>query len=221
MSDYVGSCLFFESNQTRDALITATLNAMELLLDSYDVRLPDEDGFPRFAGEGYPVRTEATPELSLAALVRLESGIIEAEGPDQRETIWFDPKVGPYPVITIWVVDSAMYYEDWPEYSEAFVKRWLQLCEQGKAVFGYFSPFEHMFELTLLETQFLPLIQSGDSAQLLAPSDVYWLAYLGPELAQNWRQQQMPLPETVHPRILQELPSRAHFLRMTTSVYGD
>jgi hypothetical protein len=220
MSDFVGGCLFFQPEQTREALIAATLQAMELLPGAFSVQLPDENGFPRFSNEGYPVRKEATLEQSLAELTRLESGIIEAEGPDQRETFWFEPKVGPYPVITIWVVDSAMFYEDWPEYSEAFIERWLRLCEEGKAVFGYFSPFEHMYERSALEKDFLPALQNEDTTQLLESAVVYWLVYLGPELAQRWREQHMLLPENIHPLVSRELPSGAHFLRITQSVFG-
>ena len=219
MSDFVGGCILFEPEQTREALITATLQAMNLVTGAFNVLLPDEDGFPRHSGEGYPVRTKPTLEQSLAALAQVESGVIEAKGPDQCETLWFDAKVGPYPVITIWVNDSAMFYDEWPEYSEALVERWLQLCEQGHAVFGYFSPYEHMFERERLEERFLPALQNEDVTQLLAPADVYWLAYLGPDIASRWRQQQMSLPKNVHPLVSRALPSGAHFLRMTTSVY--
>jgi hypothetical protein len=119
-SDFVGGCLFFAPGQMRGALIATTLQAMNLVAGAFSVQLPDEDGFPRHAGEGYPVRRMATVEQSLAAFIQLESGIIEAEGPDQRETFWFEPNLGPYPVLTIWIVDAAMFYEDWPEYSKVY-----------------------------------------------------------------------------------------------------
>jgi hypothetical protein len=220
MSDFVGGCLFFPPEQTREALITDTLHAMELLPDAYDVRLPDEDGTPRFFAEGWPLRREASPEQSLATLTHLETGLIETKKPGPEEIFWFEPKVGPYPVMTIWVTDSAMFYDEWPEYSEAFIERWLRLCEQSKAIFGYFGPFEHMFERTALEKDFLPALQNEDTTQLLASAVVYWLAYLGPELAQHWREQNMPLPENVHPLVSRALPSGAHFLRITKSVFG-
>lgn len=222
MGDYVGGCIFFEPNQSRKTLIASTLQAMELVPDTLRVGLPESDTPPQGDEEWYPVRTEPTFELSLAVLAHIGVGCIESIKPGPQEMFWFEPKVGPYPAMTVWVTDMAMFYDDLPEYNEAFVQRWLHLCEQGNAIFGYFSSYLHMYERSELEENVLPAVESGDLTQLLEKSaDVYWLAYLNPELAQRWRQQQTPLPDNVHPIISQELLSGAHFLRISRSAYGD
>ena len=110
-----------------------------------------------------------------------------------------------------------MYYPEQADYVESFVRRWPQLCEQGQAVFGYFSPFEYMFERDYLKERIVPALQRGDLAELMS-TDINWLIYLGPDLAQRWRQEQTPFPSP--PLISQKLPSGAHFFRTRPEVFA-
>ncbi|MBV9391211.1 MAG: hypothetical protein JOY96_04885 [Verrucomicrobia bacterium] len=216
MSDLVGGYILFPPTLSRTDLITGTLQAMELVPDEFEVRLPEEDGLPRLPEDGFPFRTEQPPEYALTLLAQEESGVIKGKGSKSSETFWFEPKIASYPVVNIWVVDTAMYYNEWPKDIEHFVERWLRLCEQGQAVFGYFSQFEHMFDREYLEDQIFPALQHEDLPQLLV-AEVNWLIYLGPELAERWRQEQPPFPSP--PLISQDLPSGAHFFRTKTSVF--
>jgi hypothetical protein len=75
-----------------------------------------------------------------------------------------------------------------------------------------------MDERDYVESRILPPLQNEDLNQLLEANDANWLVYLGPELAERWRQEQMPLPFT--PLDSQDLPSGAHFFRTRTEVFG-
>ncbi len=215
MGDFVGGYILFPPTLSRTNLITLTLQAMELGPEEFEVRLP-EDGLPRTATDGYPFRTEQPPERALALLAQEESGVIEGKGAKISEVFWFEPTAASYPVINLWVADRAMRYGERPQEIESFTERWLHLCEQGKAVLGYFSLFGFMSERDYLEDQILPALQHGDLPQLLKGRG-NWLIYLGPELAELWRQEQTPFPSL--PLISQDLPSGAHFFRTKTSVF--
>ncbi|MBV9671260.1 MAG: hypothetical protein JO076_00340, partial [Verrucomicrobia bacterium] len=138
MSDLVGGYLLFPSTLRRVDLIAITLQAMELGPGEFEVKLP-EDGQPRTATDGYPFRTEEPPEQALALLAQEESGVIEGKESRISEVFWFEPPIASCPVINLWVADRAMRYGERPQEIESFVKRWLHLCEQGKAMLGYFS----------------------------------------------------------------------------------
>ncbi len=217
-SDPVGGYILFPPTLSRADLIAVTLRTMELIPDEFEVRLPDEDGLPRTGADGYPFRTEEPPERALTLLAKEESGLIEGKASKSAETYWFEPIVASYPVINLWVTNRAMYYNERSEEIEAFVIRWLHLCEQGQAVFGYFSPFGFMYERDYVEDRILPPLQDEDLNQLLKANNANWLIYLGPELAERWRQEQTPFPSS--PSVSQDLPSGAHFFRTSTSVFG-
>lgn len=216
MSDFVGGYILFPSALSRADLIAVTLRAMELLPNEFEVRLPDEDGLPRIPADGYPFRTEEPPERALALLAKEESGLIEGKVSKSAETYWFEPMAASYPVINLWVAYRAMRYSERSGEIEAFIGRWLHLCEQSQALFGYFSPFGFMGERDYLEDTILPSLQREDLSQLLV-AEVNWLIYLGPELAERWRREQTPFPSP--PLVSQELPSGAHFFRTKRSVF--
>ncbi len=214
-SDPVGGYLIFPSTLSRADLIAVTLQAMELGPEEFEVRLPDEEGFPRLPEEGFPFRTVEPPERALALLAEVESGVINSR---DVETYWLEPVIAAYQPLTIWITASAMRYRGSPDkVIELYTARWLHLCEQGQAVLGYFSPFGFMNEHDYLEEKILPALQREDLPELLA-AEVNWLIYLGPELAERWRQEQTPFPSP--PLISQDLPSGAHFFRTSTSVFG-
>jgi len=215
MGDFVGGYILFPPTLERASLIASTLQAMELIPDEFEVRLPEDD-YPLTSGEGFPLRREEPSERALALLAEEKSGVIDGRGSRGSETFWFEPLAASYPSVMIWVVDRAMFYDEWPQDIEIFVERWLHLCEQGNAVFGYFSPFEHMFYREYLEEKILPALQQGDLYRLLIP-DVNWLIYLGPELAEQWRKEQTSFPSP--PLVSMALPSGAHFFRTKTSVF--
>ena len=214
-SDVVGGYILFPPTLKRTELIALTLKALELGPDEFQVRLP-EDGFPRFSGEGYPFRTEESPERALMLLAQEESGVIEGKGLKSPETYWFEPVAASYPVLTVWVVDQAMSYDRRPNEIENFVVRWLQLCEEGHAVLGYFCPFDFMLEREYLQEKILPSLESGSVRDLLAQITPGWLIYLGPELAERWRHEKRPEPSPL--LASQDLPSGAQFLRASSGV---
>lgn len=213
-SNLIGGPVLFPTAAKRADLITLTLRAMELGQDEFQVRLC-EDGFPRFSGEGYPFRTEEPQSRALTLLAQEECGVIEGAGPKDPEIYWFEPPLATYPMITVWVRDSAMLYHTYTDQVEAFARRWLQLCEQGQAVFGYISPFEDMLYRDYLEEHIVPALQQGKLSELMG-TDINWLIYLGPDLARRWRQEQTSFPTL--PLVSQELPSGAHFFRTRTEV---
>lgn len=215
-SDPVGGYILFPSMLTRADLIAVALKAMRLTPDEFQVRL-FEGGSPCFPDAGYPFRTEEPPERALTLLAQEECGVIEGRGLKSPETYWFEPVVTSYPVVTIWVVDRAMRYDQRPKEIEDFVVRWLQLCEQGQAVFGYFCLFGFMFEREYLEDKILPAFQSSDTRHFLEQIMPSWLIYLGPELAERWRQEKRPSPSPL--QISQDLPSGAHFFRTSLGVF--
>jgi hypothetical protein len=213
--DPVGGYVLFPPTLTRADVITVTLKAMELGPDRFEILLP-EDGFPRFPHEGFPVLAEEPSEEAIAHLTREESGVVEGKGAQSFETYWFEPVAASYPVVTCWIEPRALDHEKRPTETESFVKRWLQLCEQGQAAFGYFSPFGFMFEREYLEEKILPALQNDTARQLLEQITPSWLLYLGPELAERWRQEGKPSPS---PLLTSEnLPSGAHFLRASSGV---
>ncbi|BCL80905.1 hypothetical protein ccbrp13_33700 [Ktedonobacteria bacterium brp13] len=213
--DPVGGYVLFPPTLARVDLIAVTLKAMELGLDEFEVLLP-EDGLPLFPSEGFPVLPGGSSEQAVEHLAQEESGVIEGKGTKSSEIYWFEPRAASYPVVTVWVEPRAINYEKRPEKVEHFVERWLQLCEQGQAVFGYFSPFGFMFERDYLEETILPVFQNGTARQFLEEITPSWLIYLGPELAERWRQEQTPLPSPL--QISQDLSSGAHFLRASPGV---
>lgn len=214
-SDPVGGYILFPTTLTRADLIAVTLKAMELASGEFEVLLP-EDGFPRLPEDGYPLRTVEPPERALALLAQEESGVIAGKGLKGAETYWFEPVIASYPLVTLWVEPMALYDDKWPEHIDFFVKRWLQLCEQGQAVFGYFSPFSFMFERDYLQDKILPAFHGGSVRDLLEQITPGWLLYLGSELAERWRQEQMPTPSPI--LISQDLSSGAHFFRTSRNV---
>jgi hypothetical protein len=214
-SDPVGGYTLFSSTLSRADLIAVTMKAMELGPDEFLVRLA-EDGFPRFSHEGYPFRTEEPPDRALTLLAQEESGVIEGQGPKSAETYWFEPAAASNPVVTVWIEESALRYDERPKEVEHFVERWLQLCEQGQAVFGYICPFDFMFEREHLEEKILPAYQDSKVWHLLEQMTPSWLIYLGPELAERWREEQCPSPSPL--QISQELPSGAQFLRTSLGI---
>jgi hypothetical protein len=176
-SDPIGGYTLFPTTLTRTGLIAMTLKAMELVPDEFEVLLP-RDGSPRLPEEGFPYRTEESPARALELLAQEESGVIEGKSLRGAETFWFEPAIASYPVVTFWVEPMAMYYHKWPEDVDLFARRWLQLCVQGQAVFGYFSPFAFMFERDYLEEQILPALQGGSVRDLLEQIMPSWLIYL-------------------------------------------
>ena len=215
MSDSpVGGYILFPSTLAKADLITATLQAMELASEEFEIRLYDEG---KYSEEVYPFRTEDSPERALELLVQEEIGMIKGEGGKGAEIYLFEPIVASYSVIVI-KVDSVIFYrERFLCHAESFARRWPRLCEQGQAVFGYFCPFEHMFERDYLTEKIMPALQGGDLATLMS-TDINWLIYLGPELAQRWRQEHTPFP--VSPVVSQEMPSGAHFFRTRPEVFA-
>ncbi len=215
-ANMVGGYVIFPSTLARADLITVTLKSMELGPEEFQVGLPD-DGFPRLPSEGFPLRHEEPLERALILLAQEESGVIEGEGSKSPEIYWFEPAIESHPLVTFWVYDNAMIYDERPKEVESFVVRWLQLCEQGQALFGYFGPFEHMFDREYLEEKVWPILQSGDARRLLEQVRPSWLIYLGPELAERWRQELRPSPSPL--QVSQDLPSGAHFFRTTREVF--
>ena len=215
-SDPVGGYILFPATLTRADLIAVILESMELAPDEFEVRLPEEDGFPRLPEDGFPFRTEEPVEYALDLLAQEESGVLVGRGSKIAETFWLEPMIATYQPVTIWVSATAMRYSRSSDAVEFFATRWLHLCEKGKAVFGYFTPFSFMFEREYLRDTILPALQKGDLSRL-QNADINWLIYLGPELAERWRQEQTPFPSP--PLISQDLPSGAHFFRTRTSVF--
>ncbi len=216
MSDFVGGCILFPPELDRTTEIRTVLKAMELAPDEFEVRLPDE-GVSRLTEDDYPLRTVEPPEYALQLLAEVESGLLRGEGSKSPETYWIDPCLDIYPVVTICVVDSAMFYDQWPEEIEFFAKRWLQLCEQGQAVFGYFVPFEHMFTRSYLEEQFFPAVDQGNFKGILDELQTLWLLYLGPELAARFQEKHPILPASLFE--VKHLPSGALFIRVSREVF--
>jgi hypothetical protein len=211
----VGGYLIFPSSLTRADLIAVTLKAMELEPDEFEARLPD-DGYPRFPSDGFPFRTEQPPARALALLAQEESGVINGKGSKSPETYWFEPAIESHPLVTCWVYDTAMIYDTRPNEVDNYAGRWLQLCEQGQALFGYFGPFEHMFDRDFLEEKIWPAFKSGDARLVLKAVTPSWLMYLGSERAERWRQDEKPSPSPL--LVSQDLPSGAHFFRTTLDV---
>jgi hypothetical protein len=212
-SDPIGGYIL--SPLTRADLIAVTLKAMELAPDEFEVRLP-EDGSPLLPEEGFPFRTEDPPERALTLLAQEKSGVIKGKDSRGAEIFWFEPPLASYQPITIWVEPVAMYYEKTPERVDRFAQQWLQLCEQGHAVFGYFSPIFFMFEREYLQDNVLPAFQQGTVRQFLEQITPGWLIYLGSELAERWRQEGSPSYSPL--LISQDLPSGAHFFRTSLGV---
>ena len=152
-------------------------------------------------------------------LAQEESGVINGKGSKSSEIYWFEPAIESYPLVTSWVYDNAMIYDKRPNEVENFVSRWLQLCEQGQALFGYFAPFEHMFDRDHLEENVWPIFKGGDARLILAQVMPSWLIYLGSELAERWRQEQKPSPSPL--LVSQDLPSDAHFFRTALNVFDS
>ncbi len=218
MSDFVGGYILFPTTQQRSDVIMAILQAMELPLSEVEIKLPDEGETDTLPEDSFPTRTLEPPERALEELALVQGGAINAKGPTRSEIFWFESMLPTYHVINLWVSSTKMYYGRNAEYVENLVTRWLQLCEQGNATFGYFSPFEHMFDRDYLEEQFLPSLKRNDAPFILQKEDALWLIYLGPELAQRWREEKIKLP--FKPLVSQELPSGAHFFRTTKEVFG-
>lgn len=210
----VGGYILFPSTLAKADLIAITLHAMELAPDEFDVGLYDEGVYSE---DGYPFRAEEPLERALMLLAQEEGGLIDGKGGKSAEDYWFEPPVATYQPITIWVTNSAVRRPERVDYVESLAQRWPQLCEQGQAVFGYFCSFEHMFDRDYLVEKIVPALQQGDLAKLMN-TDINWLIYLGPDLAQRWRQEQTPFPSP--PVISQELPSGAHFFRTRPEVFA-
>jgi hypothetical protein len=215
-SDPIGGYILFPAALARADLIAVTLKAMELAPDEFEVRLPEEDGTPLIPEEGFPFRTEEPPERALALLAQEKGGVIQGRASKGAEIFWFEPTIASYQPIDVWVDPIAMYYERDPEWVDLFAKRWLQLCEQGQAVFGYFCPFFFMFERDYLQEKILPVFQNGTVRDILEEIEPSWLVFLGSELAERWRQEQSPLYTPLLDS--QDLPSGAHFFRISLGV---
>ena len=212
--DPVGGYVVFPSTLARADVIAVTVRTMELGPDEFEILLPGEDS-PPFPDD-FPSRANEPFEQAVVHLAQVESWAIENKAITRSETYWFEPPAASYPVVTIWVVDRAINSKTHPAETERFVERWLQLCEQGQAVFGYFCPFGFMFEREYLEEKILPVFQRGTVRQFLDEIMPSWLIYQGPELAERWRQEQRPLPSPL--LVSQDLPSGAHFLRTSEDV---
>jgi hypothetical protein len=217
-SDPIGGYILFPADLARADLIAITLKAMELAPDEFEVRLP-EDGIPLLPEEGFPFRTEEPPERALALLAQEPSGVIQGRDSKGAEIFWFEPPIEAYQPIEIWVNPLAMYYEEDPDWVDFFAKRWLQLCEQGQAVFGSFSPFFFKSERDYMKEKIMPVFQNGKVLDFLIQIEPSWLVYLGSELAEHWRQEQRP---TYSPVVTsQDLPSGTHFFRTSLGVQGS
>ncbi len=87
-------------------------------------------------------------------------------------------------------------------------RRWLALCEEGNATFGFFGQFEQMIEIEYRDAQ-LPALEQKDVQRLMAEWPAYWLIYLEADLAARWREQE-PSLQAYEKRWL---PSGAFFAR--------
>lgn len=215
-SDPIGGYILFPSILARADLIVITLKAMELAPDEFEVRLP-EDEYPLFPEEGFPFRTEEPPERALSLLAQEKGGVIKGTGLKSGEIFWFEPVIASYQPIEVWAEERAMEYNKWPQEIDFFVTRWLQFCEQGQAIFGYFSPFYFKFAHDYLEEKILPAFLHGTARDFLKQIEPCWLVYLGRELTERWRLEQKPL---YSPLLLsQDLPSGAHFFRTSLDLF--
>jgi hypothetical protein len=207
--DPVGGYTVFPATLTRADLIAVTLEALERAPEEVQAQVfhDDEYSLPDY---GYPLRT-----VDLAVLAEKKSGVLEVDR--GTTTIWFEPAAGSYPLATFWVYWRIMVYENYPEKVDSFARRWLQLCEQGKALFGYFSPYGHMFERDCLLEEVLPAFEDGSVTGLLNAITPSWLIYFGHDLAERWRQAERPTPSPT--LISQDLPSGAHFIRAGLDVF--
>ena len=213
--DPAGGYTLFPSSLTRGEVIALTVKAMEVGPDEFEVGL-SEDGFPRFAGEGYPLRKEEPLQRAVALLAEEECGVIEPKGIKARETYWFEPALGSYPTVIFWVSDATWWYKRQPEQVEDFVRRWLKLCEEGHALFGYISHFYHMFARERLEQEVFPAFEQGTFPKFLETIRASWLIYLGSKLVEQWREGQRPSPVPI--LLSEDMPSGAHFFRLSRDV---
>jgi hypothetical protein len=234
--NYLGGYLLFPSTQTYADLGRVTLQAMELIPADVKVALPRE-------GFAIPSWSDLPVEDALNNLDQHGGGIgVSIE--NQPETYWFEPAAGPaslpdlwvedeawlhppaglYPVINISIADVALRNKAPYTPIEQFAERWLRLCEQGHAIYGYFSHFEFGTEREYLDERIFPHLHNGDLPKLLEDSDEKWLVYLGPELAKRWRQEQIRWPTSwscSEPFLSLELPSGAQFIRTSEGVFGE
>jgi hypothetical protein len=237
MNYEVGGYLLFPSIQTYTDLIPLVLQAMELTPADVEVSLPRE-------GYAFPPKTDLPVEQALVELGQRGGGI-DVTIDERPETYWLEPAAGPYtlpdlwldgeawlhppiglyPVINIWVTNHAMSTRYQSQTTiDHYAERWLRLCEQGNAVYGYFSPFEHMTQREFLDRSIFPHMQAENLSKLLDDSAANWLVYFGPELARRWRQEQIPWPtswSSPQPFLSLALPSGAQFIRTSEEVFGE
>lgn len=234
--NYLGGYLLFPSTQSYADLMHVVLQAMELTIADIEVLLPRE-------GYASPLVTDVPVEQALVELGQRGGGM-RVIGRMRPETYWFEPAAGPYSlpdlwvdgeawlkppaglysVINLWVADVALRNQAPYTPIDQFAERWLRLCEQGHAVYGYFSHFDSWTEREFLDERIFPHVQAGDLPELLKDSDENWLVYFGPELAQRWRQEQIRWPiswSRPEPYLVRELPSGAQFIRTSKGTFGE
>jgi hypothetical protein len=205
-SYYAGGYIFFSTMPERKALIELVLQAMELSpQDKLDVWLPRNEDHDS---------TDLPRDLALRELAYVQDGGFYVDTPGRPERYWFDQPAGPYTTVSVSSIINALEEQIDPSGPELMVKRWLALCEQGKADFGFFGQFDQMIELEYRDA-LLPALLQKDVKKLLADWGAYWLIYLGPDLAARWRALLQPL-QAIEQRWL---PSGAFFARASSSLY--
>ncbi|GCE28095.1 hypothetical protein KDA_35790 [Dictyobacter alpinus] len=234
--NYLGGYLLFPSTQTYAGLVQAILQAMELTPVDIEVLLPRE-------GYAVPIATSLPIEQALVELGHRGGGInvldetrpetywLEpAAGPYSLSNLWvedepwFKPVTGPYPVMNISIAEPALRNQSPYTSIDQLAERWLRLCEQGHAIYGYFSRFELRTERDFLDEHIFPHLQADDLSQLLEDSDENWLVYVGPELAKRWQQEHIRWPtswSSPQPFLTHEQPSGAQFIRTSEGVFGE
>jgi hypothetical protein len=205
-SYYAGGYIFFSTIPERKALIELVLQTMELSpQEKLDVWLPRNEDHDS---------TDLPQEQALLELAHAQDGGFYVDTPGRPECYWFDQSAGPYTTVRVSSIINALEEQIDPSGPELMAKRWLALCEQGKADFGFFGQFDQMIELEYRDKLLHALLQK-DVRKLLASWDAYWLIYFGPDLATRWRALQQPL-QAIEKRWL---PSGAFFARASSSLY--
>jgi hypothetical protein len=205
-SYYAGGYIFFPAIQERKELIKLVFHTMELSpQDKLDVWLPRNEDHDS---------TDLPQEQALHEIAHAQDGGFYVDTPGRPECYWFDQPAGPYTTLNVSSIINALDEQINPGGPDLFAKRWLALCEQGQADFGFFGQCDQMIELEYHD-KLLPALLQKDVRKLLADWGAYWLIYLRPELATRWRALQQPFKAMEQ----RWLPSGAFFARASSSLY--
>ena len=157
--------------------------------------------------------------LSLAALTeRVERGTaldLRFRHEDVEITVGFGAPLAQFHALWFGIPEHIWFEQNQNSaLMDFFAPRWMSVCEQMHATYGFFSGYESLSDDEHVTNVILPAIEQHEVA-LLAN---YWLAYLGPSLASFWTEQdnmQVRSDSTTR-----QMPSGALFFRSQASPLG-